>query len=80
MSDLSRGEDFQRAASGFVSKIEFEIGTWDLAVRFVHPSCGWVAVHGALHFVGKADGSLTLSIETPEERSGVGNAVPKRDA
>lgn len=68
MLNESPGEDRQRAVSGMETHIECEVGTWDLAVRFVHESCSWVVIYGALHFRGDAQGNLTLAIETPEER------------
>jgi hypothetical protein len=68
MSDFSRGEDETRALSGMQKKITAEVGTWDLNVRFVHPACAWIVEHGALHFHGAQDGTLTCWIETADER------------
>jgi hypothetical protein len=64
--DVSPGMDFQPATSGLIKYIEQEVGRWSLAVRIAYAPGG--TAHGALHFQGRADGTLLLAIETPEER------------
>ena len=70
--DFSPAEDTIRAMSGMQKNVTYSVGCWDLNVRFVKQlDVLWIVMHGALHFKGLADGTLTLWIETPEERLGI---------
>lgn len=59
-------EDRQRASSGIERRVDREVGTWHLNVKF--PVNSYVTMFGALRFRGDAEGNLWLSIEMPEDR------------